>query len=127
MSDEKPIYCGGCHTHWPSFKAWHDHNCQHKLSFSEQQIRTHGAKKARTEERVKLIIEERDQLQEENARMKAVVDAARAGSHLLNNIKFDLDCSVYTLTDDEFETTFYVRDLLDLALKALDDAEERSV
>lgn len=118
MSDEKPIYCGGCHTHWPSFKAWHDHNCQHKLSFSEQQIRTHGAKKARTEERVKLIIEERDQLQEENAELKAVVDAARSCARYFDSLNGENHCDPELCLKS-------ARYLTEKSLAALDDTEKR--
>jgi len=35
---------------------------------------------------------------------------------LLDDIKYDLNASVYTLEDDEFATVFYVRDLLQAML-----------
>lgn len=38
-------------------------------------------------------------------------------SDILNDIKYDLEASVYTLTDDQFEAVFYVRDEMDSLLK----------
>jgi hypothetical protein len=37
----------------------------------------------------------------------------------LDGIKYDLEASVYTLTDDEFETTFFVRDCLSADFKTI--------
>ena len=42
---------------------------------------------------------------------------------LLDGIKYELYASVYTLVDDEFETTFWCRDIL---LEAVQDAEIRA-
>lgn len=50
------------------------------------------------------------------ARLAVAVEALGSASKLLNNIKYDLEASVYTLTDDEFATVFYVRDRCDEAL-----------
>jgi hypothetical protein len=52
------------------------------------------------------------------------VPAMRRGSRWLDGIKYDLEASVYTLTDDEFETVFSTRDDLDLALAALPEEGE---
>lgn len=38
-------------------------------------------------------------------------------SAALNSIKSELNASVYTVTDDEFGIIYYVRDMIDLALK----------
>jgi hypothetical protein len=55
------------------------------------------------------------------ARLERVVEAARQSSRWLNDIKYELYASVYTLTDDEFEIVFTARDNIDLALAALDE------
>lgn len=41
----------------------------------------------------------------------------------LNSIKYELESSVYTLTDDEFSTVFLVRDCIDETLKSIDNSE----
>jgi hypothetical protein len=38
---------------------------------------------------------------------------------ILNDIKYDLDGSVYTLTDDEYSKVFYVRDQLYVLLQEI--------
>ncbi len=43
--------------------------------------------------------------------------ALRKASKWLDAIKFDLNASVYTLTDDEFEMVFATRDMIDEALE----------
>lgn len=54
-----------------------------------------------------------ESLQAENAKLK---ETMRIASRWLDNIKYDLEASVYTLEDDEFETVFAARDILDEAL-----------
>lgn len=39
--------------------------------------------------------------------------------NILDNIKFDLNSSIYTLTDDEYEKVFYVRDQLHMILQEM--------
>ena len=50
---------------------------------------------------------------EEHMRFKEVIQKS---AKALDSIKFELNQSVYTLEDDQFETTFYVRDILQEAL-----------
>jgi outer membrane murein-binding lipoprotein Lpp len=63
------------------------------------------------------------QLESENGKLRAQLEAARelaeaaqTASRLLDGIKYELSGSVYTLTDDEFDGVFDARDRLDAAL-----------
>lgn len=46
--------------------------------------------------------------------------ALEENSKRLDAIKYELEASVYTLTDDEFGTVFFVRDMLDNTLASTD-------
>jgi hypothetical protein len=43
----------------------------------------------------------------------------RTASEILDSIKYELEASVYTVVDDEFDRVFAARDLLDNALATL--------
>ena len=53
------------------------------------------------------------------AKLAIAVEALGQASKKLDNIKYDLETSVYTLTDEEFETVFWVRDECDRALEKI--------
>ncbi len=65
------------------------------------------------EEQLAASREEVRVLKEQNA---ILIEALRSISKNLNAIKFELDSSVYTLVDDEFEQVFDCRDMADEAL-----------
>lgn len=59
-------------------------------------------------------------LKQANERMKEVLSR---GAAALDGIKSELDGSIYTLEDDEFETVYYVRDILQQALAECEKIE----
>ncbi len=52
-----------------------------------------------------------------DAEVESLRQAIREAAKLLDGIKFELSASVYTLEDDEFETVFFVRDVLTAVLE----------
>ena len=70
-------------------------------------------------------LEQYELLEKQNSRLKAqleiAVEALKTSERVLDKIKFELYASVYTLEDDEFEKTFFIRDV---AQQALDKISE---
>lgn len=79
-------------------------------SFGERCTEAHYPNELQLVERPKKKIEE---LEAENKKFRGELKRA---SSVLDGIKYSLCASVYTLTDDEFEKVFYVRDQIDIAL-----------
>lgn len=69
-----------------------------------------------TELEAAIVIAIRD-AQPKADQIKILADEMKTASKLLNGIKSELSASVYTVEDDEFETIYFVRDMLDKALK----------
>jgi len=55
----------------------------------------------------------------DNSALKLAIKVLDLTSRTLNGIKSDLEASVYTLTDDEFEKVYFVRDKADEALATI--------
>jgi len=60
-----------------------------------------------------------DRLNKLEQALAVAEDVIKNTEKALDSIKYELNASVYTLTDDEFETTFSCRDNLFLALKKI--------
>lgn len=75
-----------------------------------------------------LLLHQRDNLREENAKLAKLLDVSskrigklrqemKFASRVLNSVKYELDSSVYTIEEDEFDCVFAARDALDKALE----------
>ena len=54
-----------------------------------------------------------------NEALKIAIEALEKTSKLLNGIKSECEASVYTVTDDEFDTVYFVRDWADRTLEEI--------
>ena len=52
-----------------------------------------------------------------------LLDTLKRISKILDNIEYECNSSVYTLTDDEFSWVFHCRDLADEAIREYKDTE----
>lgn len=50
------------------------------------------------------------------------MDELQSATNRLNNIKYDLESRVYTLSEDEFGTIFFCRDMIDKAITEIEKA-----
>ena len=61
-----------------------------------------------------------------NELLLKALEALEKNSKLLDGIKSELNASVYTLTDDEFEMVYHVRDLSDIVIAEIRQRLEES-
>lgn len=81
-----------------------------------------GATYDLTQQNMQGLIKQIEHLQKQN---KILREGLKFASRMLNDIKYECEASVYTITDDNMDTVFGARDNCDQTLARADELEKK--